>query len=441
MYFEIQRLYYIMLKIIVNAYTVCPDMGSEPGVGWNWCVNIAKYCELHIITESEYKDKIVARLKQIPYGENMHFYWNEVTPKIRRMCWNQGDWRFYYYYRKWQLKTADIARGIVENLRAARGGTDDIILHQLNMIGFREPGYLWKVAKEYDIPFVWGPIGGLKLFPMSYSEGKGLKMKVFNKLKSNITKYQIRSNSRVCRALHTADALIASIPESHDAIKKYHNLESIVIPETGCFLNETDCVDKTDVNNRFFKSELNVLWVGKFDFRKRLDIAIRAIAKAEKNVNMTVLGSGNVKQVEKAKNLCRMLNVADRVHFLGNRSNPEVKKMMSEADVFLFTSVNEDTSTVVLEAISSNLPVLCFDTCGMAAVIDETVGFKVPLTQPQRSVSDFADKLNFFNTHRDELLRLSNGCPARAVALSWDNKALQVLAIYNEIVKKRKINR
>ena len=50
---------------------------------------------------------------------------------------------------------------------------------------------------------------------------------------------------------------------------------------------------------------------------------------------------------------------------------------------------------------------------------------------------DFADKLNFFNTHRDELLRLSNGCPARAVALSWDNKALQVLAIYNEIVKKK----
>jgi hypothetical protein len=26
----------------------------------------------------------------------------------------------------------------------------------LNMIGYREPGYLWKL----NVPFVWGPMGG-----------------------------------------------------------------------------------------------------------------------------------------------------------------------------------------------------------------------------------------------------------------------------------------
>ena len=39
------------------------------------------------------------------------------------------------------------------------------IIHQLNMIGFREPGYLWKIK---DIPFVWGPVGGLGFIPFSF---------------------------------------------------------------------------------------------------------------------------------------------------------------------------------------------------------------------------------------------------------------------------------
>ena len=40
-----------MLSILINAYACSPNMGSEPGMAWNWCVNLANHCELHIITE------------------------------------------------------------------------------------------------------------------------------------------------------------------------------------------------------------------------------------------------------------------------------------------------------------------------------------------------------------------------------------------------------
>ena len=65
------------------------------------------------------------------------------------MCWNQGDWRFYKYYKEWQWKTYVIAKEIIQQHHID-------IVHQLNMIGFREPGYLWKLG----IPYLWGPIGG-----------------------------------------------------------------------------------------------------------------------------------------------------------------------------------------------------------------------------------------------------------------------------------------
>ena len=82
-------------------------------------------------------------------GKNMHFFYNPVSEEIRKMCWNQGDWRFYKYYREWQWKTYLLAKDIckVEKID---------VLHQLNMIGFREPGYLWKLSQENGVPFVWG---------------------------------------------------------------------------------------------------------------------------------------------------------------------------------------------------------------------------------------------------------------------------------------------
>ena len=57
-----------MFSILINAYACSPGMGSEPGMAWNWCVNLARYCELHIITEGEFKDKIEASVKSMCSG-------------------------------------------------------------------------------------------------------------------------------------------------------------------------------------------------------------------------------------------------------------------------------------------------------------------------------------------------------------------------------------
>ena len=102
-----------MLSILINAYACSPNMGSEPGMAWNWCVNLAQYCELHIITEGEFREKIEAVLPTLPQGKNMHFHYNPVSDEIRKMCWNQGDWRFYKYYKEWQWKTYEIAKKII----------------------------------------------------------------------------------------------------------------------------------------------------------------------------------------------------------------------------------------------------------------------------------------------------------------------------------------
>ena len=90
------------LKVLINAYACSPSMGSEEGVGWNWCIHLAKYCELHIITEGEFRNEIEKALEDLPQKDNLLFYYNPVSNRIRSIAKNQGDWRLYYYYKKWK---------------------------------------------------------------------------------------------------------------------------------------------------------------------------------------------------------------------------------------------------------------------------------------------------------------------------------------------------
>lgn len=413
-----------MLKILINAYACSPGTGSEPGMAWNWVSNLAKFCELYIITEGEFREKIEEVVPTLEQGKNMHFFYNPVSEEIRKMCWNQGDWRFYKYYKEWQWKTYLMAKDICKDEKID-------VLHQLNMIGFREPGYLWKLSQENGVPFVWGPIGGLKQFPTAYLKEAGLKMQLFMRLKNFLNIWQLKHEKRVDEALKTAKLLISSIPDSYRALKKYKGLESIVIPETGCFLSE-------DIStSRFDTEEFHIIWVGKFDFRKQLPLALEAVALAKNpKLKLDVYGSGSVGQVEMAKNIAEELGISDLVIWHGNQQNDVVMEAMRKAQLFFFTSVNEDTSTVVLEAVSNRLPVVCFDACGMSAVIDDSVGRKIALSHPSQSAHDFAQILNELEGNRALLKHLSENCKQRQMELSWEAKARKVVEEYERIIGK-----
>ncbi|WBL22040.1 glycosyltransferase family 4 protein [Zunongwangia sp. HRR-M8] len=413
-----------MIKILINVYACSPHTGSEPGMGWNWCINLAKYCEVHIITEGEFKAYIEEALKKLPQASNMYFYYNPVSEEVRKMCWNQGDWRFYRYYKKWQYKTYQLAKEIVEQKNID-------ILHQLNMIGFREPGYLWKIE---SIPLVWGPIGGLKKFPVNYLEGAGIKYQLFNRLKNFLNLYQLNNDIRVNKALKRADVLISSIPDSHNALKKYKRLDSVIISETGSYPTNSGFSA-----NRFFSKKLNLLWVGKFDFRKQLLLALKSIARANNpDIILHVVGSGSKQQEISANKMVETLGIKNQVIFYGSIPHVMVLKKMKKMQVFFFTSVSEDTSTVVLEAISNQLPVLCFDACGFGAIVNEKIGVKIKLSSPEKSVSEFSSKLNYLFENRDLLKEMSINCIEGQLELSWDNKAKKVVDLYRDALGKNR---
>ena len=429
-----QLIFLFMLKILINAYACSPCMGSEPGMAWNWVENLAKFCELHIITEGEFRDKIEAVLPRLEQGRNMHFYYNPVSDDVRKMCWNQGDWRFYKYYRQWQWKTYLMAKDICE-----RESID--VLHQLNMIGFREPGYLWKLSKENGVPFVWGPVDAKDKFPIAYLGGASKKTKLFMRLKNFLTGIQLRYSSRVLAAAHQATVIFSASSNSRSSFRKYMGIDSPLLNETGCYIEKSPLMCKADgkienrpITDKTNKETFDVLWVGKMDFRKQLALALRSIAESSQSkVRLHIVGGGNA---EPYKKLASQLGIEDKCFWHGAVSHEEVQKLMQESDVFFFTSVAEGTPHVVLESIGNHLPVVCFDTCGQGDSVNESVGRKIALSNPSQSALEFAQILNELESDRALLKQLSENCKQRQMELSWEVKAKKVVEEYERITQK-----
>ena len=66
--------------------------------------------------------------------------------------------------------------------------------------------------------------------------------------------------------------------------------------------------------------------------------------------------------------LAKSLGLADRVHFLGGRT--DVLEWMLAADILVHPARSENTGTVLLESMASGLPVLATDVCGYAFHIE-----------------------------------------------------------------------
>jgi len=407
-----------MLKVLVNAYACSPNMGSEPGMAWNWCVNLAKHCELFIITEEEFRDKIEAVVPSLPQGENIHFYFNPVTPEVRKMCWNQGDWRFYWHYRKWQKRTLEIARQICAEYKID-------ILHQLNMIGYREPGLLWKIEGP---KFVWGPVGGMETMPIAYLKGAGMKTILFNRLKNLINTLQYRYQPNVRKAVKRADAIIAATSGCQRKLEAYYHKKVYLINETGC-----EVVDEVHGARLKVKdsSRMNLLWVGKLDFRKQINLAVDVLGRLKDlNVVLHVCGGGSEEQIQQMKRQAERLGIIDKLNYHGLVSHDEVQKLMQSCDLFLFTSIMEGTPHVVQEAIANHLPVICLDTCGQGDCVTDDCGRKVPLTDPVTSVIEMSKNIRELYNDREKLKQLSDNCLMASQKMSWDNKAGAMLDAY-----------
>lgn len=408
------------LKVLISAYACSPFRGSEPGVGWGFVKALARHHDLWVISEkNEFESDIESALAAMPdLRDSVTFHY---VPRLRPNAMLKRVWppSYYWSYRRWHQDVAEVARRL-----HADHGFD--LAHQLTMVGFREPGYMWKLG----VPFVWGPVGGMGSFPWRFLHKVGVAGAAYYAAYNAMNAVQVRCLRRPKLAARVAgEGLICATEENARQALRRWGCRSTVLCEVG--LPEAAA---TAPLTRSESEPMRIVWSGVHTARKALNIGLEALARVERGLpwSLDVLGSGP--RTESWKSLASRLGIAERCRFHGQLKRDAALAVMSRAHVMLITSLRDLTSTVTVEALASGLPVVCLDHCGFAHVVDETCGVRVPLAAPSETVESLAKALEGLGCEARRQ-RLSVGAIERARRYSWTEKAEVVSGIYRKVVR------
>jgi glycosyltransferase involved in cell wall biosynthesis len=407
------------LNVLVSAFACGPNWGSEVGMGWNWITNLSQYSQLHVIAEKGFKEDIDKGISELSLKYPPKFYYLDIGEKGRRLFWKQGSLLFYYYYNKWQKAAYTLSKKILNDNQIQ-------IIHQLNLIGFREPGYLWKYADK--CPVLWGPVGGINQIPLNFIFYFNFKNILFYLGKNAIHSIQLAFSPRVVKALKNAKFVIAESSGTKEILKKKFGVQAMKIHETACYSVNLEFKEK---NNKL----IELIWIGKIQGTKALPIALRALSKVKEKekFHLTIIGDGPDEKF--CKRLVHRLDISNLCTFLGKIPNKDVIEKIKGSDLLFFTSLKEGTATVVIESLSFGIPVLCHDTCGFGDIVSSDNGIKIPLNSYKESVMGFAAKLSEIALDKSVLAKLSKGALKVSKNFNWESNAKKMFDLYINAIK------
>ena len=102
---------------------------------------------------------------------------------------------------------------------------------------------------------------------------------------------------------------------------------------------------------------------------------------------------------------------------------------MHAAHVLVITSVYDLTSTVLVEALATGLPVICPNHCGFTDAVTPECGIKVPAASSRGFIAGLCDAITRLNDEKVRL-QLAEGALRQSAEYEWDLKAGVVSEMY-----------
>ena len=112
-------------------------------------------------------------------------------------------------------------------------------------------------------------------------------------------------------------------------------------------------------HRNFSSPEKRVLYVGRLDSRKGIDILIHAIKMLAGNVQATLIVAGDGKEREKLRQLADSLSIP--VDFIGAVPHESLPEIYNSADLLVLPSLYEGHPLVALEAMACGTPTIVSD--------------------------------------------------------------------------------
>ncbi len=377
-----------MRTILLLAYCVSPTKGSEYAVAWNYITNISRTNRLIVLygksdREMGNFDEMNDYL-QTNTLENVQF----VQVKANSKWGNEGviyksslKTALYDFmsYREWHYQAYLTASTIIKEENVD-------LVHFLCPIGFKEPGYLYKLP----LPYVWGPINGAHPRPQVLLKALPLKQRIISTLRNITHKTMLKALPRVSKAIKASSLVFAATPYTKKQLDQFFGVESIYLPE-----NAIPKIEQAVPVERATNESLRLVWIGRFDYNKNLKLLLDVLEELSGlDIELNVVGAGDLEQYLKSYYDAKCLKT--KVFWHGQVSRDEVQKILRSSHLHIITSLGEATTTVIWEAMANAIPTITLDHCGMSGVIDETCGVKIRINDYAQVKQDLAIAIKRF---------------------------------------------
>jgi glycosyltransferase involved in cell wall biosynthesis len=183
----------------------------------------------------------------------------------------------------------------------------------------------------------------------------------------------------------------------------------------------------------FKPNDIVILSVGRLYARKGLFTLIEsmpAVVKDFGNARFIISGKGQSDEMQKLISHATRLGVRDNIVFTGYTPDKKLPKLYQAADMFAFSTYYEHHPFAVLEALSSQLPVVTTNVGGIPETI--TNGKDGFMCQPFNS-REFSDKILYLLDH--PVFAQEMALRARRTVLErfdWRAVVQKVLKVYDE---------
>ena len=397
--------------ILLSAFACDPLTGSEPYVGWNWAMMLARDYDVHVLTRAYSRDLI----ERIQDNANITFHYADYFGASR----HNHHWRFIKpYYVVWQFLA------LFKVMRLHRRYAYQVI-HHVTYNNIDVPGFLWLVPGSR---FIWGPVGGGQVAPPSLARVYGNGW--WKERARGLLKASARYNPIVRCAIHRAAVVLLANQETADRLAGLR-FQSALISETAI---SQDGVSDPAISARP-AGPVRILWLAHAFARKGLSLAVEGFSHAARavaggtDIELTVVGDGEA--LPGAKRLAADLGVSDKIAFVGAVPHFEVDRYMVGADIFLFTSVQDTSGNVLLEAMRNAKPIVALNHQGAKALVTEGGGRLVDIGGYDETVRRIGSAIVELAENPD--LRRDMGranCKEVRRRHTWRAKRQQILEIY-----------
>lgn len=409
------------LKVLISAYACEPNRGSEPGIGWNWVNQIARFHDVWVITRANNKEHIEQSLedKTIP---NLHWIYFDLSYWIR--FWKKGARGVQIYYYLWQIGAYFIAR-----LFHKKVGFQ--LTHHVTFTRYWTPSFI----SLLPIPFIWGPVGGGESTPRALYKTLRFHGRLYEVLR-NIARWIAHIDPFVRLTAHRASISVATTKETAVKLRTLGAKRVIIHSNVG--LPQNDIFNLNSIKT-FHSQPIRFFSIGRLLHWKGFHLGILAFSKYNQTCNETykvseywIIGDGPERR--NLENLVRTLGIENKVRFWGNLSRNEVLEKLAESNVLIHPSFHDSGGWVCAEAMAVGKPVICLDIGGPALQVTSDTGIKIPVGSPEQIVKDIYSALNVLA--EDQKLRIKKGMAARKRVIEhfqWNTKGEIINSLYEKI--------